>query len=140
MQSLQDIIDGLTLKQLRELRTLLGADLIAQAAALKAPTASPSGEERPVMVTTEHRGVFFGYTTTTDEEALAKNAVRLRAVRNCVYWSADLRGFGGLAVVGPNSNCKVGPSIPSAQVLNITGIWDVTPEAAKAWEQAPWDK
>lgn len=49
-------------------------------------------QERPVIVTTEHRGVFFGYATNTDGET-----IDLKRARLCVYWSADVKGFMGLA-------------------------------------------
>ncbi len=37
---------------------------------------------RPVVVTTAHRGVFFGYATDTDGET-----IRMEQSRLCVYWS-----------------------------------------------------
>lgn len=128
----QELIDNLTTKQLRELRGLLdqGTQQPVEAAKI----------ERAVLITTEHRGVFFGYTAATDEEILANKSARVRSVRNCVYWSADVKGFGGLTTSGPTANCKIGPAIPSAQILAITGVWDCSPEAVKAWESAPWAK
>lgn len=53
-------------------------------------------KERAVIVTTAHRGVFFGYATDTDADTIA-----LKRARLCVYWSADVRGFMGLASGGP---------------------------------------
>lgn len=88
--------------------------------------------EQAVMVTTKHRGVFFGYTTDTTGEV-----IYLRAGRMCIYWSADLRGVLGLATVGPNSNCRISPPA-NLQLRDITAIVEVTPEAAKRWEDAPW--
>lgn len=90
--------------------------------------------ERPVIVTTEHRGVFFGYATDTDGET-----IRLRASRLCLYWSRDLRGFMGLASSGPSSSCRVGP--PADITLRaITSVVEVTPEAVTRWEAAPWSE
>lgn len=90
-------------------------------------------KERPVIVTTVHRGVFFGYTTDTDGATIA-----LKRARLCVYWSADLRGFMGLATVGPNSNCKTGPAA-DIELRDITSVVAVTPEAVQKWEAAPWN-
>ena len=88
--------------------------------------------ERAVIVTTEHRGVFFGYATDTDGEQ-----IKLRAARLCVYWSADLRGFMGLASVGPSKDCKIGP--PADITLRaITSVVEVNPDAVAKWEAAPW--
>lgn len=89
-------------------------------------------KERAVVVTTEHRGVFFGYATDTDDEI-----IKLRAARNCLQWSADVRGFMGLAATGPSKNCRVGPAA-DIELRNITSVILCTPEAVTAWEAAPW--
>jgi hypothetical protein len=94
--------------------------------------AQSTTKERAVMVTTEHRGVFFGYATTTDGET-----IKLTKARNCVYWSSDVRGFLGLASSGPSASCRIGP--PATVTLRgITAVVEVTPEAAQKWESAPW--
>ena len=88
--------------------------------------------ERAVIVTTEHRGVFFGYATDTDGETIS-----LKRGRNCVYWSSDCKGFMGLASNGPTSSCRVGPPA-DITLRNITAVVEVTAEAAQKWESAPW--
>ena len=88
--------------------------------------------ERPVLVTTAHRGVFFGYATETDGET-----INLRAGRLCVHWSADLRGFMGLASHGPSNTCKIGPAA-DITLRNITAVVEVSPDAVERWEKAPW--
>lgn len=102
---------------------------------------TPKITDRPVLVTTLHRGVFFGYATPAAIKAWEGNAekatVRLRAMRNVVYWSADCKGFMGLAASGPTKSCKVGPAADAA-VRNVTAILDVSADAAKAWEAQPW--
>ena len=89
--------------------------------------------ERPVLVTTVHRGVFFGYTDgATDGDVIA-----LKRARLCLHWSADVRGFMGLAATGPTSGCRVGP--PATITLrNITAVVEVDAAAGTAWEAAPW--
>jgi hypothetical protein len=89
-------------------------------------------KERPVVVTTAHRGVFFGYATDTSGET-----IKLARARCCLYWSRDVKGFIGLAATGPTASCRVGPAA-DIEVRNITSVSDVTPEAAKKWEAAPW--
>ena len=89
--------------------------------------------ERAVIVTTEHRGVFFGYATATDGET-----IDLKRARLCVYWSSDVKGFMGLAAGGPTKGCKIGPAVPSIELRKITSVVGVSPEAAEAWEKAPW--
>src|SRR5208282_993516 len=90
-------------------------------------------KERAVSVTTAHRGVFFGYATDTSGET-----IKLRAARLCIYWSADLRGFMGLASHGPNSSCKVGPAA-DIELRNITAVIEAGEAAVKNWEKAPWN-
>ena len=89
-------------------------------------------KERAVIVTTAHRGVFFGYATATNGETIA-----LKRARLCVYWSADCKGFMGLASNGPTENCRIGP--PADITLRaVTSVVEVTPEAVTRWEAAPW--
>lgn len=87
---------------------------------------------RAVLVTTSYRGVFFGYATDTGGET-----IKLRAARNCVYWSADVKGFLGLAESGPSSSCKIGPKA-DIELRSITAVAEVTPAAVAKWESAPW--
>lgn len=83
-------------------------------------------------MTTAHRGVFFGYADNTDGETIA-----LRRARLCVHWSAAMKGFMGLAAYGPDKDCRIGPPA-DITLRNITAILEVTAEAVKKWEQAPW--
>src|ERR1700743_264414 len=88
--------------------------------------------ERAVLVTTTHRGVFFGYADNTDG-----NTIKLRAARNCIYWSSDVKGFLGLASTGPTKSCKIGP-VADIEVRDITCVAECTPAAVEAWNIAPW--
>jgi len=101
---------------------------------IKKKTAKKNGHsERPVIVTTAHRGVFFGYATETTGETIS-----LKRSRLCVYWSADCKGFMGLAANGPTKSCKIGPAA-DITLRNITAVVEVTNhDAVKAWESAPW--
>jgi hypothetical protein len=89
-------------------------------------------KERAVLVTTQHRGIFFGYAKETKGIT-----INLRAARLCVYWSADLRGFMGLASHGPSSSCKIGPAA-DIELRDITSVVEVSPEAITRWEKSPW--
>lgn len=90
--------------------------------------------ERAVLVTTLHRGVFFGYATETGGATIS-----LRAARNCIYWSADVKGFLGLASTGPSKACKIGPAA-DIEVRDITCVAECSDDAVKAWEGAPWSR
>lgn len=87
---------------------------------------------RPVLVTTAHRGVFFGYADSTDGET-----IKLSRARLCLYWSADVKGFMGLASAGPSASCRIGPPA-DIELRSITAVAEVTPAAVAAWEAAPW--
>lgn len=89
-------------------------------------------KDRAVIVTTEHRGVFFGYADDTDGMR-----IKLKKSRLCVYWSSDVKGFMGLAANGPTASCKIGPPA-DITLRKITAVLEVSPEAVKKWEAAPW--
>ena len=90
--------------------------------------------ERAVLVTTSHRGVFFGYATETDGAT-----IKLRAARCCIYWPSENKGFLGLASAGPMSGAKVGPAA-DIELRDITCVAECSPESVKAWEAAPWSR
>ena len=86
-------------------------------------------KERPVLVTTAHKGVFFGWAVETSGPTIS-----LRRARLCIYWSADLMGFMGLAAKGPNSQCKIGPPA-DIELRDITSVTECTEDAVKRWEK-----
>lgn len=88
-------------------------------------------KESAVIVTTAHRGVFFGYAASTDGET-----VRLRDARLCIYWSSDMMGFMGLAAKGPSKTCKIGPRA-NITLRNITAVLEVPASAIERWESFP---
>ncbi len=91
-----------------------------------------SNSERAVLVTTSHRGVFFGYATET-----GGSTINLRAARNCIYWPTNNKGFLGLASMGPLQGARVGPCA-DIELRDITCVAECSDEAVKAWESAPW--
>lgn len=94
-------------------------------------------DQLPVLVTTEYRGVFFGYAAPSAD--LSATTLTLYRMRNCIYWSSDVKGFLGLAQDGPTESCRVGPAVEGPSILQkVTCVAEVTPEAAAAWEKGPW--
>ena len=87
----------------------------------------------PMVVTTEYRGVFFGWGVPTKEKIIT-----LEKAQMCVYWSVDIGGVLGLASRGPSKNCRVGPAIPKITLQGVTSIMEASPEAAEAWANKPW--
>lgn len=95
--------------------------------------------KRAVVVTTVHKGVFFGYADDGEiEQSRRSKTIALERARCCIYWSADMRGFMGLAAQGPSKDCKIGPAVPIV-LQDITAIIEVeSADAIKRWEDAPW--
>lgn len=87
--------------------------------------------ERPVLITTEYRGVFFGYAEDTSGET-----VTLKRARNCIYWNAATGGFMGLASKGPASGSRIGARVSQIELRKVTSVTEVTSAAVEAWEAA----
>lgn len=86
-----------------------------------------------VIVTTAHRGVFFGRLVEDRGDV-----VTLEDAQNCVYWESSVRGFLGLAVTGPSDGCRIGPACPSLTLSAVTSIARCTEEAVQRWKEEPW--
>lgn len=87
----------------------------------------------PIIVTTEHKGVFFGLGKPSD-----KKTIRLTDAQMCVYWSSDVKGVLGLAATGPTKSCRIGPPVPAITLQGVTSIMEVSDVAAAAWKAKPW--
>src|SRR5574339_446417 len=88
--------------------------------------------KQPLVVTTVHRGVFFGYGEPSDAPT-----IRLEQARMCVYWPQENKGVVGLAAEGPQVGAKVGPAAPAMTLRELTPVPALTTNAAKASELAP---
>ena len=86
---------------------------------------------RPVLVTTEFRGVFFGYADDTSGDNIT-----LTNARNCIYWPSANGGFGGLASEGPAKGSRIGARVDKIDLRKITSVSEVADDAVKAWESA----
>lgn len=89
-------------------------------------------EERPVLVTTEYKGVFFGYASNTDGDT-----IKLKRARNCIYWPAQNKGFMGLASHGPHKDARIGPPV-DIELRKVTSVVEVTEQAEKVWNEFKW--
>ncbi len=87
----------------------------------------------PLLVTTEHRGVFFGYGTPTESDIIT-----LQRARMAVRWSPNMRGVLGLAVLGPDKDCRIGPAVESITLQGVTACIKVNDAASRKWEEQPW--
>ena len=80
-----------------------------------------------VLVTTEHRGVFFG-ELSDDQDRMAKS-LTLKNCRNIIMWSGK-RGFLGMAAHGPEKESRIGSTAPSVLLHGITSVSECTGDAA----------
>jgi hypothetical protein len=92
-------------------------------------------KSKAVVVTTEHRGVFFGYA----EGPAQAGKITLTDAQMCVYWSPETRGVLGLGAGGPQQGSKVTAAVPSIDLEKVTAVMDCTPEAEDAWKKQPWN-
>jgi hypothetical protein len=88
-----------------------------------------STKERPVLVCTKFRGVFFGYSSDTTGDV-----IHLRSARMAIYW-ATKRGVMELAETGPTPNSRISARA-DCEVRKITSVFEVTPDAVAKWEAA----
>ena len=86
---------------------------------------------KAVLVTTKYRGVFFGYLS---EMPNAPAELDLSGCRNCIYWSGEVGGFLGLAATGPTNKCRIGPTVDSITLYEVTSITPVSAEAEAKWK------
>lgn len=86
---------------------------------------------RPVLVTTEYRGVFYGWAKDTSGDTIT-----LANCRNVIYWPSTQGGFGGLAGEGPAKGARIGARIDKIELRKITSVAEVSKTAVKVWEAA----
>ena len=86
-------------------------------------------KQRPVIVCTELRGVFFGYAADTTGDR-----VHLKNARMAIYWGTD-KGVMQLAETGPTPKSKISARA-DIEVRKVSAVFEVTEAAAKAWEAA----
>ena len=86
-----------------------------------------TAKERPVIICTEHRGVFFGYAADTSGDT-----VHLRQARMAIYWGTT-SGVMELADTGPTAKSKISAAA-DIEVRKVTAVFEVTPAAEAAWK------
>lgn len=87
----------------------------------------------PLVVTTAHRGVFFGYGLPSDARTIT-----LENARMCVYWPQETHGVLGLANLGPGEGSRITPAVRKIVLLDVTSVMSCTSVSTEAWEAEPW--
>ena len=95
-----------------------------------AKAAAKTAKERPVIICTSHRGVFFGYSTCKSGDEI----VHLKRARMAIQFGTT-RGVMQLAETGPTSSSKISARA-DLELRSVTCVMEVAESAAKAWEAA----
>ena len=85
---------------------------------------------KAILVTTEHRGVYFGLVE--DDTDLNQRTMFLKDARCAIQWHTT-KGVAELASDGPNERSKIGAKADIPALHDITAIWSVTDEAKEKW-------
>lgn len=85
---------------------------------------------KPVLVTTQHRGVFFGLVP--EDQDMTARTMALKSARCAIYWSTK-SGVAELAEIGPNDSSKIGSVADIEALHDITAVWACTPQAEEKW-------
>ena len=86
---------------------------------------------KAILVTTKHRGVFFGYVDQGTN--LADRTIGLINARMAIRWGTTL-GIAQLAATGPTDKSKIGARADIPVLHDVTAMWAVTDKAREAWE------
>jgi hypothetical protein len=89
--------------------------------------------KKALVVTTDKRGVFFGYAEPTEA-----TTIRLEDAQMCVFWDTATKGVMGLAATGPTKGCRIGPAVPAITLQGVTSVMEATAAAEAAWKSKPW--
>ncbi len=89
--------------------------------------------DKPVIITTEHRGVFAGLIPA-DQDLMARS-MPLKSAKMAIYWGTT-KGLMELCQTGPTSSSKISAQADIPMLHAITGVFDISPEAWAKWEKA----
>lgn len=84
-------------------------------------------EKRPVIICTEHRGVFFGYASETSGDT-----INLTDARMAIAFGTT-KGVMQLAETGPTECSKISAKA-DIEVRKVTAVFEVSPEAKVKWD------
>lgn len=98
-----------------------------------------------ILITTQHRGVFFAQIDETqltdykkrsiEDPKASRNLIDLHNCRMAIYWNTK-KGVMELASDGPNSGSRIGAPAFVDILHDVTGVITVTDNAAEKWRAA----
>lgn len=93
--------------------------------------------DKPFIITTVHRGVFFGYA---DPGALLESVTETKQATlhnaRCAIRFGTTKGFLELADTGPTPDSRIGATAPTIHLQDVTVVIAVTAEAEAKWKAA----
>jgi len=97
------------------------------------PQTKMSNLLKSILVTTEHRGVF--YAEVSPEMDLTKTT--LTDLKNCrmAVRFGTTKGVMQLCQTGPTPSSKISSPADIDVLHKVTGVFAITPEAASAWKE-----
>lgn len=88
---------------------------------------------RPVLITTEYRGVFAGLIPA--DQDLTTRSMPLKAAKMAIYWGTS-RGLMELCDSGPTASSRISAPADIPMLHGITAVFDIKPDAWGKWVQA----
>lgn len=85
---------------------------------------------KPILISTAHRGVFFGLVPP--DQDLNARTMALKSARCAIYWGTT-KGLAELAESGPTAKSRIGAPADLEAIHDITAVWSVTEKAAEKW-------
>lgn len=86
-------------------------------------------QPRKAIVTTKHRGVFYGELLELERSGPQDYRAEMRNVIMVINFGTT-QGLLQLAQTGPTSESRLSSVCPSATLLDVTAVFDVTDKAA----------
>ena len=88
---------------------------------------------KPVLVTTQHRGVFAGLVD--DDQDLLATAMPLLSAKMAIYWGTA-KGVMELANTGPTPKSRISARADIPMLHDITAVFSITAEAWDKWQKS----
>jgi hypothetical protein len=88
---------------------------------------------KPVLITTQHRGVFAGLVE--DDQDINARSMPLKAAKMAIYWGTT-RGVMELAQSGPTGKSRISLPADIPALHDITAVFEISPEAWAKWLEA----
>jgi hypothetical protein len=88
---------------------------------------------KPVLVTTQHRGVFAGLVP--DDQDMTARTLTLQAAKMAIYWGTA-KGVMQLAETGPTFRSKISAPADIPALHDVTAIFTITDAAWAKWQSA----